>query len=196
MTIKFWHNTGGGTFFVSVIITKKIKTPYGELVAGSIDGKICLCDWKYRKMRQGIDRRIQRGFSAAYKEGDSSVLDELERQFTEYFSGQRKMFDLPLLTVGTDFQKRVWDALIKIPYGETETYQGLADRINQKSAVRAVASANGANALAIIIPCHRIIGANNTLGGYAGGLDVKRRLLQLESKNSEGEVSSLRQQVY
>lgn len=154
------------------------------MAAGSIGGEICLCDWKHRKMRQSIDRRIQREFSAAYEEGDSSILDELERQFTEYFSGQRKMFELPLATAGTDFQKRVWDALIKVPYGETETYQGLAGRIGRKFAVRAVASANGANAIAIIIPCHRIIGANNTLGGYAGGLNVKKSLLQLESENS------------
>ena len=169
---------------MSVIITRTMKTPYGELAAGDINGKICLCDWKYRKMRQGIDRRIQRGLSAVYEEGNSPVLDELERQFTEYFNGQRKKFELPLITVGTDFQKMVWNALMEIPYGKTETYQELAHRIGKKSAIRAVASANGANAIAIITPCHRIIGSNGTLGGYAGGLSIKKRLLQLESRNS------------
>jgi len=166
-----------------VVIVKTIKTSYGELNVGSIDEKICLCDWRYRNMRQSVDRRIQRGFSATYGEDDSLILDELERQFTEYFSGQRKVFELPLVTVGTDFQERVWKALMEIPYGKTETYQELADRIGRKSAVRAVGSANGANAIAIIIPCHRIIGSNNTLGGYGGGLSVKKRLLKLESKN-------------
>lgn len=166
-----------------VIITRTVKTPYGELVAGSIDEKICLCDWKYRGMRQSINRRIQRGLSATYKEGDSPIIDKLERQFTEYFNEQREVFELSLITVGTDFQESVWKALVEIPYGKTETYRELADRINRSSAVRAVAAANGANAIAIIIPCHRIIGSNN-LGGYAGGLDLKKRLLRLESRRN------------
>jgi len=166
-----------------VIITRTVKTPHGELVAGSIDEKICLCDWRYRRMRQGIDRRIQRGFSATYNEGNSPIIDELEKQLTEYFNEQREVFELPLITIGTDFQEAVWKALMEIPYGKTETYQKLADRVGRSSAVRAVAAANGANAIAIIIPCHRVIGSNNNLGGYAGGLSLKRRLLRLESRS-------------
>lgn len=166
---------------MTVITTRAIKTPFGELKTGSLDEKICLCDWKYRKMRQGIDERIQRGLSATYEEGDSPILDELEKQLIEYFNKRRAVFELSLITVGTDFQERVWHALMDIPYGERETYQGLASRIGRKSAVRAVAAANGANAIAIIIPCHRIIGSNDSLGGYAGGSSVKKRLLRLES---------------
>jgi len=168
------------------IITRTMKTPYGELLVGSIDEKICLCDWRYRKMRQSIDKRIQSGFSAIYKEGDSPILDEAEEQFTEYFDEQREVFELPLITAGTDFQEKVWNALREIPYGKTETYLELADRIGRKAAVRAVATANGANAIAIIIPCHRVIGSNNNLGGYAGGASVKKRLLQLESDGDMG----------
>lgn len=166
------------------IITRTVKTRFGELITGCVDEKICLCDWKYRKMRGSIDRRIERGLSAAYEEGDSHILDELEEQLTEYFDEKRKVFELPLITIGTDFQKTVWNALMEIPYGKRETYQELARRIDRNSAYRAVASANGANAIAIIIPCHRIIGSNNTLGGYGGGLGVKKRLLQLESKSN------------
>jgi methylated-DNA-[protein]-cysteine S-methyltransferase len=98
----------------------------------------------------------------------------------EYFRAERKRFELPLLLVGSDFQKRVWDALLGVAYGETSSYLGLAEKVGNKSAVRAVASANGANAISIIVPCHRIIGSKGELVGYAGGLRAKERLLALE----------------
>ncbi len=93
---------------------------------------------------------------------------------------QRQEFDIPFITVGSDFQKSVWDALLKVPYGTTSTYLQLAKDINNKKAVRAVANANGANSMSIIIPCHRIIGSNGELTGYGGGLPLKKRLLELE----------------
>jgi len=98
----------------------------------------------------------------------------------EYFLGERSVFDIPLLLVGTDFQKSVWNALEKVEYGETATYLDLALSIDNENAVRAVGSANGANGLAIIIPCHRIIGSQGELVGYGGGLSLKKRLLELE----------------
>ncbi len=156
------------------------KTPYGELVLGTFDKKLCLCDWRYRKMRTAIDDRITKNLAADLVEKDNEVLKETRQQLQEYFSGERKQFDLLLLMVGTDFQKRVWNELVKVTYGETSSYLNLAEKIGNKNAVRAVASANGANAISIIVPCHRVIGSNGELVGYAGGLRAKGKLLELE----------------
>jgi len=101
-------------------------------------------------------------------------------QLKEYFNRQRKEFNFPLEILGTDFQKKVWDELIKIPYGETISYGELANRMSDKNLMRAVAAANGANPIPIVIPCHRVIGADGSLTGYGGGLDVKQKLLELE----------------
>jgi methylated-DNA-[protein]-cysteine S-methyltransferase len=97
-----------------------------------------------------------------------------------YFRGERTAFDVPLRLVGTDFQRRIWEALVTIPYGSTATYTSLTAMVAEPTAIRAVASANGANALSILVPCHRVIGSNGELVGYAGGLPAKRKLLQLE----------------
>lgn len=167
---------------MSIIKIKQIYTRYGELILGVFNQTVCLCDWKYRSMRTQIDTRIQNGLNAAYQEDTDPLLDNLENQLSEYFQGERKSFDLPLTTVGTDFQKEVWSELLNIKYGSTETYGGLAQRVGRPMAVRAAGSANGANAISIIIPCHRIIGRAGTLGGYAGGLSAKRKLLELESQ--------------
>jgi methylated-DNA-[protein]-cysteine S-methyltransferase len=101
-------------------------------------------------------------------------------QLKEYFNRQRKEFDLRLEILGTDFQKKVWKELTKIPYGETISYGELANKMGDKNLMRAVATANGANPIPIIIPCHRVIGADGSLTGYGGGLDVKQKLLELE----------------
>lgn len=156
------------------------KSPVGELILGSMDDKLCLADWRYRKMRKTIDGRIQRFTGAAYREESSPVIEDTLKQFAEYFSGERTAFDLPLLLAGTEFQINVWNELVKVEYGTTSTYLELARRLGRESAVRAVAGANGDNAISIIIPCHRIIGSDGELVGYAGGLSVKQRLLELE----------------
>lgn len=113
---------------------------------------------------------------------DSPLLSEAEKQLREYFKGHRKSFSLPLDPQGTDFQKTVWKALRDIPYGKTWSYGELARSIERPRAVRAVGAANGKNPLAIIVPCHRVIGANGKLVGFSGGLPVKEKLLQIESK--------------
>ena len=156
------------------------KTKFGEFVLGSFEGKLCLLDYRYRRMRKTVDNRIQKGLNAEYIEQDNEVLQKTRKQLEEYFNRERKIFDIPLLTVGTDFQKEVWNALLKVPFGKTSTYLKLAKDLGNEKAVRAVAGANGANAIGIIIPCHRIIGSNGELTGYAGGLAVKKRLLKLE----------------
>ncbi len=112
--------------------------------------------------------------------GDSVVLKEAERQLGEYFAGHRTDFDLPLAAKGTPFQRRVWDALREIPYGQTISYGELARRIGQSNASRAVGLANGKNPISIVVPCHRVIGSSGKLVGYGGGLVRKQTLLELE----------------
>jgi methylated-DNA-[protein]-cysteine S-methyltransferase len=113
---------------------------------------------------------------------DNSAFVEVIRQLQSYFAGERKNFDLSLSLEGTDFQKTVWTALRKIPYGETISYKELAEMIDKPKAVRAVGAANGANPIPIIIPCHRVIGNDGSLTGFGGGLPLKKRLLELESQ--------------
>jgi methylated-DNA-[protein]-cysteine S-methyltransferase len=108
------------------------------------------------------------------------------KQLQEYFDGKRQTFDLPLELIGTDFQKQVWTALADIPYGETVTYGDMAKAVNRPKASRAVGAANGANNLPIILPCHRVIGANRTLTGFGGGLPTKKFLLRLEQRIAPG----------
>lgn len=164
------------------------KTPFGELILGDHNKQLCLADWRYRKMREAIDKRIQSGLNANYFIGMSHILEETVKQLNEYFSKKRTEFDLPIEFIGTDFQKRVWKALMQIPYGQTESYLGLSKILGDEKAIRAVSSANGANAISIIVPCHRIIGSDNSLVGYAGGLQTKKKLLQLEGALAQLEL--------
>ena len=155
-------------------------SPVGELVLGDFNNQLCLCDWRYRKMRYEVDNRILKGLQAEFVEELTPLLTETQNQLQAYFDKKSETFDLPLLFVGTDFQQTVWKALQQIDYGKTQTYLGLSKQLNNPKAIRAVASANGANAISIIIPCHRIIGSNQELVGYAGGLSAKKKLLALE----------------
>lgn len=172
--------------YMSQINIQYYKTKIGELILGSFDNQLCMLDYRYRKMRNTVDNRIKKGLSADFAKADDSLLQNTRIQIDEYLAGDRKEFSVPLLTVGTDFQKSVWNALKKIPYGTTSTYLQLAKNIDNEKAVRAVASANGANSIALIIPCHRVIETSGKLGGYAGGISVKKKLLKFESKTTLG----------
>ena len=154
-----------------------------DFIMGCFENQLCLMDFSYRKMRAAVDRRLQQGLQAEFIEQDNALLQATRQQVDEYFAADRRQFDLPLLMVGSDFQKSVWAALRQLPYGSTCSYSELALQIGRDSAVRAVATANAANALMMIIPCHRVIAANGGLGGYAGGLPLKKRLLALEQKD-------------
>ena len=160
------------------------RTKIGELILGTFDGRLCMLDFRYKKMRTTVDNRITKGTDAEFVKKDDEVLKETRNQLGEYLTGDRKEFDIPLLMVGSNFQKSVWNALMKVKYGTTSTYLQLAKDINNEKAVRAVANANGANSIGIIIPCHRIIGSNGELVGYGGGLPVKKRLLKLEQNHT------------
>jgi methylated-DNA-[protein]-cysteine S-methyltransferase len=120
--------------------------------------------------------------------GSHPVLNEAIRELREYFEGSRREFTVPLEMAGTDFQLRVWRALLAIPYGETRAYREIATSIGAPTAVRAVGAANGANPLPIIVPCHRVIGSNGKLVGYGGGLPLKKRLLKLERESAGSQL--------
>jgi methylated-DNA-[protein]-cysteine S-methyltransferase len=156
------------------------KSPVGELLLGQSGEALVLCDWRYRKMREAIDRRIQKALGSFALVSDDPFLDETVRQLEEYFRGERRSFSIDTHLVGSDFQARVWQVLGRIPYGQTLTYRTLSEELGDFKAIRAVASANGANALSIFYPCHRVVGSDGSLVGYAGGLAAKKFLLQLE----------------
>lgn len=162
-----------------------VPTRIGELILGSYSGRLCLLDYRYRKQREVIDRRIKRGVHAFFRESDDELLSSARQQIGEYLEGKRRVFDLPLLLIGTPFQKEVWAALMKIPYGLTISYLDLARAIDHERAVRAVANANGANAMSLVVPCHRVVGRHGELVGYAGGLAAKKNLLQLEQTSQQ-----------
>jgi len=162
---------------------KHIDTPVGKMRVAGNDAGICVFDFAYRKALDGIWTRIERSLDAAFEEGDHPFFTSLEMQINEYFAGTRRVFDLPLNLVGTEFQKSVWNGLLDIPYGHTRSYKKQSIFLGNEKAIRAVARANGENSIAIIIPCHRVIGENGSLVGYGGGLPNKRKLLELEWKH-------------
>ena len=158
------------------------QSPCGELVLASVGDELCLCDWTDNPCAERNICRLVSSLNAELKIETSHVSNETRRQLEEYFAGNRKAFSIPLHPVGTDFQLKVWKALLNIPYGATRSYKQIATSIGRPEAVRAVAGAIGANGINILIPCHRVIGSNRSLTGYAGGLEAKRMLLQMEDK--------------
>jgi AraC family transcriptional regulator of adaptative response/methylated-DNA-[protein]-cysteine methyltransferase len=157
-----------------------LETPVGPLVAGATDTSLVLLEYPDRRMLETQFETLRRRLGRPLAPGDSPLFDDLRRQLSEYFAGRRRAFDLPLEYPGSPFQRRVWDALGRIPYGETRSYAELAAEIGAPGAARAVGRANGANRLAILVPCHRVIAADGGLGGYGGGLWRKLRLLETE----------------
>ena len=164
------------------IYTDYIKTPIGEMFAGANDDGLCLLEFTDRPALPKELDDLKKLLNAGIVEGGHYIIDIVKKQIEEYFNGTRKEFDIQLNFPGTYFQKNVWAALRKIPYGKTWSYKDLAMLVGNMDSVRAVGKANGENRIAIIIPCHRIIGANGDLVGYGGGLWRKHYLLEFESK--------------
>jgi AraC family transcriptional regulator, regulatory protein of adaptative response / methylated-DNA-[protein]-cysteine methyltransferase len=174
-----------------MIRTVKIESPLGELIAGATDEGVCLLEFNDRKRAVTETRDLIKMLKQPVEEGENRHLEELRQQLNEYFSGSRKEFTVPLVTPGTDFQQKVWQELLQIPYGITRSYQEQADALNRPESVRAVANANGTNRISIVIPCHRVIGSNGRLTGYGGGLKRKKWLLDHEKKYSGKAVDML-----
>lgn len=162
----------------------KIETPLGEMVAGATDDGVCLLEFSDRRMLPTEYKELIRLLKTTLEVGDNKHLQTLRKQLEEYFNGKRKEFTIPLVTPGTGFQQKVWKELQNIPFGSTRSYQEQATALNCHDSVRAVANANGMNRISIVIPCHRVIGADGRLTGYGGGLKRKRWLLDHENKYS------------
>lgn len=162
------------------------QAPCGDMLLGACCGKLCLCNWVQERHPGRVMARLRAFYGVESRTGTTEITDEAARQLDDYFARRRTRFDLPLQFIGTDFQKSVWQALLDIPYGQTVSYKELAVAMGAPSAVRAVANANGANALSIIVPCHRVVGSDHSLTGYAGGIEAKRFLLEWEQNENFG----------
>lgn len=163
------------------IFIQHYNSPCGKLFLGSIGGDLCLCNWTNEKHPGRVDKRLKQLLQADYEETPSQVTQEAARQLDEYFRRERTTFDIPLRFAGTPFQLKVWQLLLMIPYGQTISYGEMARRLGIPQSVRAVANANGANAISIIAPCHRVVGSDGSLTGFGGGIEAKRYLLALEA---------------
>jgi len=165
-----------------VVAITRLLTPLGPMVAGAVDRGICLLEFADRRMLETQMARVERRLGARCLPGDHLHFEALGRQLSEYFAGDRREFEVPLVLAGTPFQEKVWQALRTIPYGATRSYQEQARALGAPDSVRAVARANGDNRLAILVPCHRVVGKDGHLTGYGGGLWRKRHLLDLETR--------------
>jgi AraC family transcriptional regulator, regulatory protein of adaptative response / methylated-DNA-[protein]-cysteine methyltransferase len=157
-----------------------VDTPLGPMVAGATDEGLCLLEFTDRRMLEAQLETVRRRFGSALVPGDNSHLRQLRDELREYFDGRRREFTVSLVYPGTAFEQDVWNALLRIPYGETRSYEDLASALGRPGAQRAVGRANGMNRIGIVIPCHRVTNKDGQLGGYGGGLWRKRILIDLE----------------
>jgi methylated-DNA-[protein]-cysteine S-methyltransferase len=165
-------------------VFKTMISPVGQLTLVGSDRGLAAVLWE-----DDDPSRVR--LRATREDRSHGVLVQAQVQLEEYFAGKRRRFSVKLDAAGTEFQTRVWSALRTIPFGETRSYGEIADQIGSRGAVRAVGAANGRNPLSIIVPCHRVIGANGKLTGFAGGLEVKARLLALEASRVTGRPRQL-----
>lgn len=166
-----------------VIDFTRIETDLGTMVACATDRGVCLLEFSDRKGLETELKQLTKYHNANVVQGQNKYFKQLKEELDAYFEGRLKEFNVPLDISGTDFQKQVWQALVEIPYGTTSSYLRQAEVLGKPSSVRAVANANGMNKIAIIIPCHRVVGSDGSLTGYAGGLWRKRKLIDLEKDN-------------
>ncbi|MCF0209915.1 MAG: methylated-DNA--[protein]-cysteine S-methyltransferase [Bacteroidales bacterium] len=168
----------------SKIHIQNFLSPCGELLLGSFENHLCLCDWCKSDKHQKNLYRLQKSLNREFIEQNSPTIEMAKQQLNEYFLCKRTSFDIPILYIGTEFQKHIFSNLQKIPYGQQISYLQLATISGNAKTVRAVANAVANNMLSIFLPCHRIIGNNNKLVGYAGGLEAKQFLINLEQKTT------------
>jgi AraC family transcriptional regulator, regulatory protein of adaptative response / methylated-DNA-[protein]-cysteine methyltransferase len=168
---------------VDSVVVSWLDSPLGPLVAAANNRGICLLEFTDRRMLETQFRTLKKLFGCAILPGENAHLKTLKNELDQYFAGGLKQFSVPVVCPGTRFQERVWNELLRIPYGETLSYEDLAERIGAAKAQRAVGTANGRNRIAIVIPCHRVVNKDGKLGGYGGGLWRKQYLLDLERKS-------------
>jgi AraC family transcriptional regulator of adaptative response/methylated-DNA-[protein]-cysteine methyltransferase len=179
--VKRWTGKSPGrSRDASVIRLTRIGTPMGPMVAGATERALAILEFADRRMLETQLERLAKRTGAVFAAGRNEVLERAEVELAEYFAGERREFELPLETKGTEFQERVWTVLREIPYGETRSYAEMAELAGSPRAFRAAGSALGANPIPIVVPCHRVLRSGGGLGGYGGGLPAKRLLLELE----------------
>jgi AraC family transcriptional regulator of adaptative response/methylated-DNA-[protein]-cysteine methyltransferase len=164
-----------------VLRVTRVLTPLGPMIAGATGEALHFFEFSDRRCLEKQVERLRRRLGCTFVPGNSRILERTQEEIEAYFQGELRRFTIPLLAPGTDFQRAVWDELLRIPYGETRSYADVARAIGRPTAIRAVARANGDNRLAVFIPCHRVVGSDGRLTGYGGGLWRKQRLLDLES---------------
>lgn len=164
----------------TVLLISRLTTPIGPMFVCATEKGICLLEFVDRRMLETEFKELQQRLQAPIITGENEHIQQVKKELIAYFQGELKNFTVPLDTPGTEFQQSVWQSLKSIPYGKTTTYQAQAKSIAKEKAVRAVASANGHNRIAIVIPCHRVIGKDGNLTGYGGGLERKAWLLRHE----------------
>lgn len=162
-----------------------METPIGPMIAGATDAGICLLEFTQRRMIEAQMNRISSLLRSSLVLAEHHLHRRLQLELDEYFQGRRTGFSLPLVYPGSEFQIRVWESLLRIPYGKTRCYEDIAVEIGSPRSMRAVGRVNGLNRIGILIPCHRVVNKNGSLGGYGGGLWRKRRLLNLEMGKTE-----------
>jgi AraC family transcriptional regulator of adaptative response/methylated-DNA-[protein]-cysteine methyltransferase len=175
--------TSPGAAAGSTLLTvAPVETPLGLMMLGAAGGKLCLAEFADPERLAAQLHTVCRRLDATLVPGREAPIEQAAEQIAEYFAGVRRRFDLPLRAAGTDLQRGVWQTLLQIPYGETWTYGRVATEIGRARAARPVGRAVGANPIAVVIPCHRVVGSSGALTGYGGGLWRKQRLLDLERK--------------
>lgn len=163
------------------VVVSELNGPLGKMVAGATPKGVCYLNWPETERTPDIAMQITRRYQMPLRPGSNRHLKKLEKELVAYFMGTLTRFQVALDAAGTPFEQSVWDRLLKIPYGETRSYGQVAASLGRPKAARAVGRANGSNPIAIVVPCHRVIGANGTLRGYGGELWRKKRLLDLEA---------------
>ncbi len=182
---RLFNETPGNRNGQAVVTVNRILTPLGPMLAGTSERGICLLEFVDRRMIETQINRLRKSLKCTFVPGNHRFLTQLHSELVEYFDGKRKEFSVPLDLPGSPFTRRTWEELAKIPYGETRSYQEQARMVGNPAAVRAVARANGDNRVCIIVPCHRVIGADGTMTGYGGGIWRKKVLLELERMNAD-----------
>jgi AraC family transcriptional regulator of adaptative response/methylated-DNA-[protein]-cysteine methyltransferase len=177
---RFFGTPPGGSRETECVLLSWMRTPLGPMVAGATAGGVCLLEFTDRGMLESQLDSVKGLLGMPLVPGTNSHLDMLQGELAAYFSGTLRQFAVPLVVAGTDFQERVWGQLRRIPYGQTRSYEEIASAVGATKAVRAVGRANGLNRIAIVIPCHRVVGKDGELCGYGGGLWRKKFMLDLE----------------
>jgi len=164
------------------VVVTRLLTPLGPMIAGATDDGICLLEFADRRGLEAQLRRLSKQVGRAFVPGSNAMIERLDHELRAYFDGELKEFGVPLVIGGTEFQRRAWECLQRIPFAETRSYEEQGRAMGSPGAARAVGRANGDNRIAIVIPCHRVVGANGRLTGYGGGLWRKRELLEHEQR--------------